>query len=95
MSGRKARFTSSASRSASAKSAWRNCSDENQKLSDQLAMLRSPVMLDQRVRELNLGLVPAQPTQVWRLAEPSPCRRERNSTRRFAARQAGATDAIT
>ena len=48
--------------------------------SDQLAMLRSPAMLDQRVRELNLGLVPAQPTQVWRLPEPSPRRRERNST---------------
>ena len=37
--------------------------------SDQLAVLHSPVMLDQRVHELNLGLVPAQPTQIYRLAE--------------------------
>ena len=30
--------------------------DTNQKLGDQLAMLRSPTMLDKRARELNLGL---------------------------------------
>ncbi len=60
--------------------------DENQKLSDQLAVLNSPVMLDQRVRELNLGLVPAQPTQIYRLIEaPSGD----DSNRRFAARQEG------
>ena len=46
--------------------------DENQKLSDQLAVLNSPVMLDQRVHELNLGLVPAQPSQVYRLMEAPP-----------------------
>src|ERR1039458_4451768 len=46
--------------------------DENQKLGDQLAVLRSPVMLDQRVRELNLGLVPAQLAQIYRLVEPPP-----------------------
>jgi cell division protein FtsL len=55
--------------------------DENQKLSDQLAVLNSPVMLDQRVRELNLGLVPAQPGQVYRLIEAPP------GESRFAARQ--------
>jgi hypothetical protein len=60
--------------------------DENQKLSDQLAVLHSPVMLDQRVRELNLGLVPAQPTQIYRLVE-SPS--NDGSNRRFAARQDG------
>ena len=60
--------------------------DENQKLSDQLAVLNSPVMLDQRMHELNLGLVPAQPTQVYRLIEaPSGD----DSNRRFAARQEG------
>ncbi|MGA3265576.1 MAG: septum formation initiator family protein [Verrucomicrobiota bacterium] len=46
--------------------------DTNQKLRDQLAMLRSPSMLDRRARELNLGLAPAQPSQIWRLPEPSP-----------------------
>jgi hypothetical protein len=60
--------------------------DENQKLGDQLAVLRSPVMLDQRVRELNLGLVPAKPAQIYRLVEPPP---NENSRRQFAARQNG------
>jgi hypothetical protein len=43
---------------------------DNKRLTDQLAILHSPVMLDQRERELNLGLVPAQPMQVVRLDEP-------------------------
>jgi hypothetical protein len=43
---------------------------QNQRLTDQLAILRSPVMVDQRARQLNLGLVPAQPGQVCRLPEP-------------------------
>jgi hypothetical protein len=60
--------------------------DENQKLSDQLAVLRSPVVLDQRVRELKLGLVPAQPMQIYQLVEPPP---NGNSRRLFAARQNG------
>ena len=60
--------------------------DENQRLGDQLAVLRSPVMLDQRVRELRLGLVPAQPTQIYQLVEPPP---NGNSRRLFAARQNG------
>ena len=60
--------------------------DENQRLGDQLAVLRSPMMVDQRVHELNLGLVPAVPTQVYRLVEPSP---NGEANRRFAARQDG------
>ena len=44
---------------------------QDQKLTDQLAILRSPVMLDQRARQLNLGLVPAQPGQVCRLPDPA------------------------
>jgi hypothetical protein len=60
--------------------------DENQRLSDQLAVLRSPVMLDERVRELNLGLVPAQPTQIYRLVEAPP---DGDPGRRFAAAQDG------
>jgi len=43
---------------------------DNQRLTDQLAILHSPVMLDQRVRELKLGMAPAQPMQVTRLADP-------------------------
>jgi len=45
--------------------------DENEKLTRQLADLRSPVMLDQEARRLNLGLEPAGPMQVVRLPEPS------------------------
>jgi cell division protein FtsB len=65
--------------------------NENQKLGDQLSILQSPVMLDERVRQLNLGLAPAQPTQVWRLPEPVAAPGSDNSTRQLAARQTGAT----
>jgi uncharacterized protein involved in exopolysaccharide biosynthesis len=65
--------------------------NDDQKLNDQLSILRSPVMLDQRVRELNLGLVPAQPMQVWRLPEPAAVPLEnKNLTRQFAQRPAAA-----
>ena len=43
----------------------------NQRMADQIAILHSPVMLDQRVRELNLGLAPMQPEQVVMLMEPA------------------------
>ena len=42
---------------------------DNQRLGDQIAILHSPVMLDQRAKELNLGLVAAQPSQVVRLSD--------------------------
>ena len=65
---------------------------DNQKLDDQLAMLRSPVMLDQRVRALNLGLAPAQPTQVLRLQESQPPPPgNKVYARQFAERPVGAT----
>jgi hypothetical protein len=44
--------------------------ESNKKLRDQLAWLRSPAKLDQRARELNLGLVQPQPDQIRPLAEP-------------------------
>jgi len=44
--------------------------DQNKKLRDQLALLRSPMKLDQRLRELNLGLGQPRVADVWRLAEP-------------------------
>jgi uncharacterized protein involved in exopolysaccharide biosynthesis len=65
--------------------------NDDQKLSDQLSILRSPAMLDRRARELNLGLAPAQPAQVMRLAEPvSAPPGNKNLTRQFAERPAGA-----
>ena len=66
--------------------------EANQKLTGQLAMLRSPPMLDLRVRELNLGLGPAQPSQIWRLPEPpSVPSSNRDAAGRLAVRQIGAT----
>jgi hypothetical protein len=42
----------------------------NEKLRQQLATMQSPPQIDRRVKELNLGLMPPQPNQVLRLAEP-------------------------
>jgi hypothetical protein len=46
--------------------------NRNKLLTDQIAFMRSPVMLDQRVKQLNLGLGPAQPLQVVRLVDVPP-----------------------
>jgi hypothetical protein len=72
----------------------RQMRSQNQRLGDQLAILRSPVMLDQRARELNLGLIPAQPRQVTRLPEPAAPTPSANESamRQLAAREA---DALT
>jgi cell division protein FtsL len=57
-----------------------------------LADLRSPVKLDARARELNLGLAPAQPMQVVRLAEPAVSAPENKIlTRQFVSRPIDAT----
>jgi hypothetical protein len=66
--------------------------NNNQKLGDQLSILQLPVMLDRRARELNLGLAPAQPMQVFRMAEPAPAPPDdKKLARQLAARTAGAT----
>jgi len=49
----------------------RQLQEQNKKLRDQLAMLQAPPMLDQRVRELNLGLGQPLPSQIWRVSEPA------------------------
>jgi cell division protein FtsB len=59
---------------------------DNKQLGDQISILHSPVMLDQRAKELNLGLAPATPMQVVRLTE-APVTPE-NSSRQFAQRPA-------
>jgi hypothetical protein len=66
--------------------------NDDRKLSDQLSILRSPTLLDRRTRELNLGLLPAQPIQVMRLAEPASAPPENKIlTRQLAATRGGAT----
>ncbi len=65
--------------------------NNNQKLADQLSMLQSPVLLDRRARELNLGLAPAQPMQVFHVAEPASAPpNDKRLTRQLAVRPAGA-----
>jgi cell division protein FtsB len=59
---------------------------DNKQLGDQIAILHSPVMLDQRAKELNLGLAPATPMQVVRLTETPVA--PGNSSRQFAQRPA-------
>jgi hypothetical protein len=58
---------------------------DNKRFSDQISILHSPVMLDQRAKELNLGLAPATPMQVVRLTE-TPVVPEKNNLRQFAQR---------
>jgi cell division protein FtsL len=60
--------------------------DDDQRVKD-LAELLSPVKLDERAKELNLGLSPAQSMQVVRLTEPAISMPViKNMTRQFAAR---------
>jgi hypothetical protein len=58
---------------------------DNKRLSDQVGVLHLPIMLDQRAKELNLGLAPATPFQVVHLTE-TPVAPEKNSSRQFARR---------
>ena len=59
--------------------------NDNKLLADQIAFLHSPVMLDRKVKELNLGLVPAQPLQVVRLVD-MPAVAAEAGPRQFAQR---------
>ena len=43
---------------------------QNKKLEKQLQSMRTPVFLEQRIKDLNLGLVAPPASQVWRLPEP-------------------------
>ncbi len=43
---------------------------QNDNLRKQLAVLLTPEKLGRRIKDMNLGLGPAQPGQVWRLPEP-------------------------
>jgi cell division protein FtsL len=61
---------------------------ENERLQNQMSILHSPVRLDQRAKELNLGLSPASPTQVVRLQEPGAPDRDSNNQRQLASRPA-------
>ena len=51
-------------------SAWASCRTRTKSCATNWLLMRSPAMLEQRVKELNLGLVPTQSSQFWRLSEP-------------------------
>lgn len=59
--------------------------NDNKLMSDQIAFLHSPVMLDRKAKELNLGLAPAQPLQVVRLVD-LPAAPVEDGPRQFAER---------
>ena len=44
--------------------------EQNKKLRDHLAILRSPGRLEQKLTELKLGLVLPSPGDIWRVNEP-------------------------
>jgi hypothetical protein len=52
----------------------------------QLEMMRTPQFLQGRIKELNLGLGPTDPSQVWRLPEPARETPPRESGTQYAAR---------
>ena len=58
---------------------------QNEKLRRQMAFMRSPPFLEARIKELNLGLVQPQPSQIWYLKEPTPESRRHDGE--LAARQ--------
>jgi hypothetical protein len=58
---------------------------ENQALADRLSTLQLPQRLAERVRELKLGLVPPQPSQVIWMAEPPPAPASTNASTLFYA----------
>lgn len=63
---------------------------QNEKLRQQLATLQSPTVLEARVRELDLGLVPMGAQQeVFTLIEPQPEPVVVETGREYTARQAG------
>jgi len=57
---------------AERESSLKRLKDSNKLLADQIAYLHSPVMIDRRAKELNLGLAPAQPMQVVRMTDQPP-----------------------
>ncbi|HEU6448349.1 MAG TPA: hypothetical protein VFV23_07935 [Verrucomicrobiae bacterium] len=59
--------------------------DDNESMAKTLADMKSPLRLDQRVQELRLGLIPARPSQVFRMPEPMT-QENNNLPRQFAAR---------
>jgi hypothetical protein len=67
---------------------------QNKKLRDQLGYMNSPPFLEARIKELNLGLVRPQPSQVWYMKEPTPEPNKLERDHQLVSRQATANVAI-
>src|SRR5258706_11131340 len=67
--------------------------DQNEKLSKQLGIMRSPKFLEGRIKDLNLGLVTPQQSNVWRLTEPPRDLPRLGRERQYAA-QDGRTQTV-
>ena len=66
--------------------------NQSEKLRKHLAERRSPRFLERRIQELGLGLVPPQPTQVWRLVEPACDLPKPERERQYATPRESATE---
>ena len=66
----------------------RELADQNEKLRKQLGTMRSPALLETRIKELNLGLLQPDPAQIWRLPEPSREAPVSQAGQQYAARAA-------
>ncbi|MEW6307091.1 MAG: septum formation initiator family protein [Verrucomicrobiota bacterium] len=64
---------------------------KNKERQDQLAYLRSPRVIDERVRELRLGLAAPQPSQIVRVVEVLPEPPAPANNQLLASRQSGAS----
>ena len=60
--------------------------NQNDKLAKQLGIMQSPPVLELRIKELNLGLVPPEQAQIWQLPEPSREPSAPATDRQYAAR---------
>ncbi len=64
----------------------------NEQRRKQLADMRSPAFISQQIKKLELGLVEALPSQVWRLNEPNlPQERPAEAAGEYAAHPVAAT----
>jgi hypothetical protein len=63
--------------------------DQNEKLSKQLATMRTPQYLEAQIQKLNLGLVRPQIAQIWHLPEPATESHRLDAERQYAARDQG------
>jgi hypothetical protein len=66
----------------------REVADQNEKLRKQLSTMRSPGLLEARIKELKLGLVQPEQAQIWQLPEPRRESAAPSAGQQYAARAA-------